>query len=293
VPQRRYSEGMSSDEWHRAPTAWEPADRPHQPPPEPEFQSPVHRERSIFQRIGGAIVAAALAVAKFGGLIFGVLFKFKFAISFLISAGAYALVWGWRFGLGFVLLLLVHEMGHVIQLRREGVPASAPMFIPFLGAVVAMRGLPENAYVEAKVGLAGPVLGSVGAFGTLLLAEQTNSDLLRALAYTGCLLNLFNLVPVVPLDGGRAAAALHPAFWGLGLVLLAGLAVLYRNPFIFVVLAFVAFEVYRRWQGRGSLQSQAYHAVTAGQRALVFAVYMGLVVALVVGMHAAHVTVQR
>jgi Zn-dependent protease len=284
---------MTSDGWQPIGSTWEPAEHPPEHPPEPEFQSPVHRERGILQRIGGAIVAAALAVVKFGSLIFGVLFKFKFALSFLISAGAYTLVWGWRFGVGFVVLLLIHEMGHVIQLRREGVPASAPMFIPFLGAVVAMRGLPENAYVEAKVGLAGPVLGSVGAFGTLLLAEQTNSDLLRALAYTGCLLNLFNLVPVVPLDGGRAAAALHPAFWAVGLVILAGLAVIWRSPFIIIVLLFVGYEVYRRWQGRGALQSQAYHAVTSGQRLTVFAVYMGLVVALVAGMHAAHVTVQR
>ena len=284
---------MTADGWQPIGSTWEPAEHPGEHPSEPEFKSPVRRDRGIFQRIGGAIVAAALAVVKFGGLILGGLFKFKFALSFLISAGAYALVWGWRFGVGFVVLLLIHEMGHVIQLRREGVPASAPMFIPFLGAVVAMRGLPENAYVEAKVGLAGPVLGSVGAFGTLLLAEQTNSDLLRALAYTGCLLNLFNLVPVVPLDGGRAAAALHPAFWGVGLVILAGLAVIWRSPFIIIVLLFVGYEVYRRWQGRGALQSQAYHAVTAGQRLTVFAVYMGLVVALVFGMHAAHVTVQR
>ena len=282
---------MTSDGWQ---SAFEPADPAHEPPqPDPEYRPPVRRDRGLLQRIGGGIVAAALAVVKFGGLIFGVLFKFKFAITFLISAGAYALVWGWRFGLGFVILLAVHELGHVIQLRREGVPASAPMFIPFLGALVAMRGMPENAYVEAKVGLAGPVLGSAGAFATFLLAEQTNSDLLRALAYTGFLLNLFNLVPVVPLDGGRAVSALHPFFWGIGLFIVALLALYYRNPIFFIILAYVAYEVYRRWSSRHSPEARAYHAVPWAQRVEVFAVYMGLVVALVVGMHAAHVTVQR
>jgi Zn-dependent protease len=283
---------MSGDRWQGS--IWEPVDHPSLPPEQdPEFRSPVQRERGLLRRIGGALVAAALAVVKFGGLVLTGLFKFKFAISFLISAGVYALFFGWQFGVGFVLLLLVHEMGHVIQLKREGVPATAPMFIPFLGAVVAMKSLPENAYVEAKVGLAGPVLGSAGALATLLVAEQTNSNLLRALAYTGFLLNLFNLIPVVPLDGGRAVSALHPAFWAVGLVLLAVLAYVYQSPFIFLVLLYVAYEVYRRWQGRNALGAQLYRTITPAQRLLVFGVYMFLVVGLVVGMHQAHVTVQR
>ena len=117
-----------------------------------------------------------------------------------------------------MLLLMVHEMGHVIQLRREGVPASAPMFIPFLGAFVGMKEMPKNAWAEAKVGLAGPVLGTLGAGVCLAAAVATDSDLLRAVAYTAFFLNLFNLIPVVPLDGGRAAAAFHPAFWFVGRV---------------------------------------------------------------------------
>ena len=144
--------------------------------------------------------------------------KFFWAgLTFFVSVAAYTTIWSWRFALGFTVLLLIHEMGHVIQLRREGVPATAPLFIPFLGAVVGMKGLPKNAWVEAKVGLAGPVLGTVGAAACLGVAVALDSDLLRALAYTGFLLNLFNLIPVLPLDGGRAAAAVHPAFWFVGL----------------------------------------------------------------------------
>jgi Zn-dependent protease len=275
---------MSEDPWGLPPATLEP-------PPEPEYQGPVQTERSLLRRVGGSIVAAALAVVKFGGLILTGLFKFKFALSFLITAGVYALFFGWQFGIGLVLLLLVHEMGHVIQLRREGLSASAPMFIPFMGAMVAMRDMPKDAWTEAKVGLAGPVLGSAGALAVLIWAEEVDSNLLRALAYVGFLLNLFNLVPVVPLDGGRAVAALHPVFWFVGLFMVALLAFHYRNPFFFIVLVFVAFEVYRRWQGRNHPAARAYHDVSWGRRAIVFSVYIGLVVALVVGMHFAFVTV--
>ncbi|HEU0193485.1 MAG TPA: site-2 protease family protein [Gaiellales bacterium] len=277
---------MSEDPWGLPPATLEP-------PPETEYRSPVQPERSLLRRIGGSIVAAALAVVKFGGLILTGLFKFKFALSFLITAGIYALFFGWEFGVGLVLLLLVHEMGHVIQLRREGLAASAPMFIPFMGAMVAMRDMPKDAWTEAKVGLAGPILGSVGALAVLLWAEEVDSNMLRALAYVGFLLNLFNLVPVVPLDGGRAVAALHPVFWFVGLFLVALLAFHYQSPFFFIVLVFVAFEVYRRWEGRNHPAARAYHDISWAHRVIVFTVYISLVLALVVGMHYAFVTVNN
>ena len=141
---------------------------------------------------------------------------FTTSASMLVSMGAYALIWGWQFGVGFVLLLLIHEMGHVMQLRREGIPASAPMFIPFLGAMVAMKEMPKDAAAEARVGLAGPVLGSLGALIPLALYGLTGDELFKALAFVGFFLNLFNLLPVLPLDGGRAMAALSPAMWIVG-----------------------------------------------------------------------------
>ena len=126
----------------------------------------------------------------------------------LVSVAAYSLIWGWKFAVGFVLLIFVHEMGHVLQLRREGIKASAPMFIPFFGAVIWAKSLGENAAAEARVGLAGPMLGSLGAAALIPVAYATGNDLFTALAFTGFFLNLFNLLPVVPLDGGRAMAAL-------------------------------------------------------------------------------------
>ena len=135
----------------------------------------------------------------------------------VVSVVAYGWLFGFTFAIGFVLLLLVHEMGHVIQLRREGIKASAPIFIPFLGAVIAAKSLGKDAAAEARVGLAGPILGSIATLVPLGIWLATGSEFWRALAYLGFFLNLFNLLPVVPLDGGRAMAALSPAVWIAGL----------------------------------------------------------------------------
>jgi Zn-dependent protease len=141
--------------------------------------------------------------------------------SMFVSIAAYALIWGWAFAVGFVLLLLLHELGHVIQLRREGIDASAPMFIPFVGAFISAKSLGENAAAEARVGLAGPVLGSIATLVPFGIWLATGQDFWRALAYVGFFINLFNLLPVVPLDGGRAMAAVSPWFWLAGLAVLA------------------------------------------------------------------------
>ena len=273
---------------------WEPREAPAgtlppAPPEEPPFQSPVQEHRGLLRRAGAGIAGGGLLLLKFlGNLAF--LFKFKFLFSFLISAALYAWAWGWAFGVGFVLLLLVHEMGHVIQLRREGIEASAPMFVPFLGAMVAMKEMPGNAWTEAKVGLAGPLLGSAGALAVLVWAEETDSNLLRGLAYVGFLLNLFNLVPIVPFDGGRAVSALHPAFWFLGLFMVALFFFAYHNFFALLVLLLGGYELYRRWNRRHEPEFRAYHNVTWPQRTAIAAVYLGLAAALVIGMHAAYVT---
>jgi len=253
--------------------------------------------RDLRRRIGGALAAAVALVVKFFSAIKGVLLlapKLKVlttAGTAFVSVAAYALFWGWTFAVGFVVLLFVHEMGHVIQLRREGVKASAPMFIPFLGAVVAARSLGENALAEARVGLAGPVLGTAGAAVCWAVAEATGSDLLRALAYVGFFLNLFNLLPVVPLDGGRAMAAMAPWMWFVGLAALIALAFVYPNPILLIIIALGAFEAWRRWKLlRGSsLEQAAYYRVSPRNRALVGAVYVGLIAALALGMYETHI----
>src|SRR5439155_3905327 len=176
----------------------------------------------------------------------------------------------------FLALLFVHEMGHVLQLRREGIRASAPMFIPFLGAVISARSLGRNALAEARVGLAGPILGSIGAAACILVWHATGNDLWRALAFTGFFLNLFNLLPVVPLDGGRAMAAMAPSMWFLGLAAMIPLAILFPNPIILLILVFAGIETYRRWKLRrsASAEQQAYYQVRPIDRALVAGIYL-------------------
>ncbi len=260
---------------------------PHEPPPPPPMQSPVQERQHPLKRIGGGFVALGLLIWKLLAPLLVLAKSAKFfwtGITFFISVAAYASIWSWRFALGFTVLLLVHELGHVIQLRREGVPASMPLFIPFLGAVVGMKELPKNAWVEAKVGLAGPVLGTVGAAVCLGIAVATDSDLLRALAYTGFLLNLFNLIPVLPLDGGRAAAAFSPLIWFVGLFAVALLFFLHHSTILLLILGLGGYELYERWRRRALPESVAYHTVTRHQRAAVGVVYLGLVGVLVLGM---------
>jgi Zn-dependent protease len=253
--------------------------------------------RPLLKRVGGGIAVIGAAVAKFLAQIKAILFllpKVKlltFAGSALVSVVAYALFWGWSFAVGFVLLLFVHEMGHVIQLRREGIKASAPYFIPFLGAVVMANLWSGDALREARVGLAGPILGTVGAALCLPLYAVTGNHLFLALAYVGFFLNLINLLPVLPLDGGRAMAAMAPWMWFVGLLVLIPVAIKLHGPFVFIVILLGARELWVRWQQRRtrSVEQAAYYRVSARDRLLVGATYIGLVVVLAVGMHEAYI----
>jgi Zn-dependent protease len=201
----------------------------------------------------------------------------------VVSIAAYALIFGFPFALGFVALLFLHEIGHVIQLRREGIKASAPMFIPFLGAVIATKSMGEDAAAEARVGLAGPVLGSIASLVPLGVWLVTGDDFWRALAYIGFVLNLFNLLPVVPLDGGRAMAALSPAIWLAGLAGLVALTVFYPSPILVLILIFGGLESWRRWKARATPEGRVYYAIPARTRALVGVVYLTLAALLAVG----------
>jgi Zn-dependent protease len=264
-----------------------------QPPPDPLDAG----QRPLLKRILGPLAIAAAVVVKFAAKFKALLLlvpKLKILTTsgtMLVSIAAYSLIWGWKFAVGFVLLLLVHEMGHVIQLRREGIPASAPMFIPFLGAIVSAKSLGGNALAEARVGLAGPILGTAGAAVLLPVAEATGNDLWRALAFTGFFLNLFNLAPIVPLDGGRAMAALAPWMWFVGFAVMLGAAFVFPNPIILLILLLGGMESWRRWKARkeGGAEQQAYYRVAPRDRLAVAAVYIGLIVVLAYGMHASHI----
>jgi Zn-dependent protease len=264
----------------------------YEPEPVRDYE-PIHPEtrwRDLGRKLLAPIIALGALLAKFKALAL-VIFKFKvFATSatMLVSVAAYTWIWGWKFAVGFVLLLLVHEMGHVLELRRQGVPASAPLFIPFMGAVVGMKQMPHDAWREAQVALAGPILGSIGAAVVWGIGASIGSDLLVALAFTGFFLNLFNLLPIVPLDGGRAMAAVHPAIWGIGLAGLLALTFWHPNAILILVLVLGGFELWRRWQARGTPESTAYYRVKPWQRLAVGGTYIALAALLAVAMTATH-----
>jgi len=264
----------------------------YEPEPERGYE-PIHPEpgwKELGKKLLAPFAALAALLAKFKTIALA-LFKFKiFATSgtMLVSIAAYAWIWGWKFAVGFVLLILVHELGHVLELRRQGIPASAPLFIPFLGAVVGMRQLPDDAWKESRVALAGPILGSIGAAAVWAAGAALDSNLLVALAFTGFFINLFNLLPIVPLDGGRAVAAIHPALWGLGLAGLVALAFWHPNPILVLILIVGAFELWRRWRERGTPAAAAYYKVKPWQRLTAGAVYIGLAALLAVAMTATH-----
>jgi Zn-dependent protease len=241
--------------------------------------------RAALRRVWAPLAAVGAFLAKFGVA----LLKFKFLFSIFVSAGFYVWLGGWWFGIGLIALLFVHEMGHVLEAKRQGLPVSVPVFIPFLGALITMKQMPHNAWREARLALAGPLLGSAGALVLYLLGLLYDSPHLTALAFLGFLLNLFNLLPVIPLDGGRITAALHPALWFAGLLALLALVIYRPNPILIIILLLAASELRRRWQTRRAPQMQQYYRVRPQERLLVGVLYFGLAAALAVGMHATQV----
>jgi Zn-dependent protease len=251
---------------------------------------PVHPRRRADRRASlrkalAPLAAAGAFVAKFGAA----LLKFKFLFSMFVSAAIYVWLGGWWFGIGLIVLLFVHELGHVLEAKRQGLPVSVPVFIPFMGALITMKRLPSDAWREARLAIAGPLLGSACALALYLVALAYDSRQLEALAFLGFLINLFNLLPVLPLDGGRISAALHPGLWLAGLVGLLALVFYAPNPILVVILLLAGSELWARWRTRRTPQMRAYYRVRPHQRLLMGVLYFGLAGALVLGMHATHV----
>ena len=258
--------------------------------PEPDVTPP---RPSVLRAILGPAVFLGFMALKFAKVAFIALKSIKYfgtAASMVVSIAAYALLFGWPFAVGFVLLIFVHELGHAVQLRREGVAAGAPVFIPFVGAVIAMREMPRNAAMEARVGIAGPILGSVGAGVVHAAALATGSDMLLALAFTGYFLNLFNLVPVSPLDGGRIAAALSPKLWAAGIAIMLLLFLARPNPVLLLIIIVGGMDSWRRWKERSEPEAAAYYRdVPVMFRRVLGFTWIGLIVALVFAMQVSHV----
>jgi len=192
--------------------------------------------RKRLSRVTGPIVAAIVALAKFSF----VLVKFG---SIFIAVAAYALIWGWTFAVGFVVLILVHELGHFIEAKREGLNPRLPVFIPFLGAYVQYtRGHP---WQTVRVAIAGPILGGAAAFVCYLIAQSHTDthNVWSALAYTGFFLNLINLIPIGILDGGAVWRSAHFLRVGGGRTLAFAAYALYFATAAMLILGMIASHV--------------------------------------------------
>lgn len=153
----------------------------------------------------------------------------------LLSIVAYSWVYGWRYAVGFVALILVHEMGHYVAARQRGLNVGAPTFIPFVGAWIELKELPHDVETEAYIGFAGPLAGTLASVACYYFARNSGSDLMLAVAYSGCMINLINLIPVSPLDGGRITAIISPKVWLAGVPLLAALFFYHPSPMLILV----------------------------------------------------------
>ena len=223
-----------------------------------------------------------LSGAKFGKLITTV-------GSMLVSIVAYSFIYGWMYSVGFVLLILVHEMGHYIAARQRGLDVGAPTFIPFLGAWIELKDLPHDAETEAYVGLGGPLLGTVGALVCYFVARSNDSNLLLAVAYSGFFINLFNLIPLSPLDGGRITAVLSPRIWLLGVPILGAFFVWQPSPLLFLIAIIAAPQVWKAIKYRSnSEEGQTYYAVSTRTRIEYGFYYLTLIIFLAVMTHDVH-----
>lgn len=270
------------------------------PPPEPPTPPAASTGRGKLKKALGPVAVVFVFIAKFfAKLKFLVLPLVKFGLpllktggTMLLSIWVYALTWGWWFAAGFVLLIFVHECGHLIVARRFGLKVGAPMFIPFMGAFIALKDAPRNAWMEACVGIGGPLLGALGAALCEGLFRVTGNPLFRALAYSAFFLNLFNLAPIGFLDGGRIATALSPWLWIVGLVVMIGMIVARPNFLLVIILISSLPRVWSLFRPK-SEDEKRYFEVTGGQRATMAVLYFGLVALLVLGMHMSHIVPQR
>jgi Zn-dependent protease len=253
------------------------------PPPSPwkKFLGPFAGVAAVIAKFLGQIKFLLLPILKFFPLIL------KTGGSMILSIGAYAMIWGWKWAVGFVVLIFVHECGHLIVARQFGLKVSAPVFIPFMGAFILLKDAPKDAWMEACVGIGGPIYGSIGGLFCHAAGLYFNSPLLVSLGYSAYFLNLFNLTPVGQLDGGRIVTALSPWMWLPGLAIMIWFAIQHMNPIVIIILIMSVPRVISLFRPRTDAE-QRYFEVTPERRLKVAAMYFGLIALLLLGMQSTH-----
>jgi Zn-dependent protease len=289
---------MDSQTWPPPPPP--PPPRPSAPPPPPapapatwgEDPSTWQRIKKLFAPFAviGVVILKFFAKLKF--ILLPALKYFPVILktggTMILTIGVYAMFWGVWFAVGFVLLIFVHETGHLLAAKRLGLKVGAPVFIPFMGALIALKEAPRNAWIEAQVGIGGPMLGTLGAGVCEMVHIATGNQMFGALAYTGFFLNLFNLMPVGFLDGGRIVTALSPWLWIVGFAILAVMTILRPNFLLILILIASLPRLFSLFRSKSDVERR-YFEVTPAQRWTMAAMYFGLIALLVLGMNISHI----
>jgi Zn-dependent protease len=208
------------------------------------------------------------------------------AASIFISIGSYAMLYGWKYAFGFVGLIFFHEMGHYIAARKMKLDVGLPTFIPFVGAWIELKEQPINAEVEAYVAYAGPFIGTLASFAFYYYGRSINSGLMLALAQAGFIINLFNLIPLHPLDGGRITSIISPRIWFLGVPILICIWLYQPSPML-IVIAILAFpQLIKAWNyDANAPENQLYYMIANAIRFEYAVLYLvlAIVLALMIG----------
>jgi Zn-dependent protease len=259
------------------------------PPPEPTLG------QKLKKWLGPIAVVLVLVAKFFGKIKFLVLPALKYfpvmlktGGTMIVSMWVYAMFWGVWFAVGLVLLIFIHECGHLLAAKKLGLNVGAPVFIPFMGAAIALKEAPRNAWIESQVGIGGPLLGTMAAGLCELIYLSGGSPLFRALAYTGFFLNLFNLAPVGFLDGGRIVTALSPWLWVVGFVILLCMVIAKPNILLIIILVTSVPRLISLFRKRSEAE-QRYFEVTPSQRWTMALMYFGLIALLGLGMELSHI----
>ena len=262
---------------------------PQDEPVQQEQPAEGKRRKGGLAGIGAILAAIGGWLLKFKSFL--LLIKFlPAAFTAIISAAVYAWIFGWPFAIGLVISLFIHEMGHALVMKLKGIPTGGLIFIPMLGAAVTMQRMPQSAKDEAEVGIAGPIAGGLVASFCLFMAQSSPHSVWAPLAYFGFFINLFNLVPIVPLDGGRVLAAIDRRLWIVGFLILVGYMVWtwLQGSFNIILLMIVVIAGFQLWSRGGNQVSTSrdYYAVPLRTRILMTLLYFALIAVLVLGMNA-------
>ena len=211
----------------------------------------------------------------------------------LLSVFVYAFIYGWWYAVGFVLLIFVHEMGHYLAARQRGLNVGAPTFIPFVGAWIELKDLPHDVETEAYIGIAGPFVGTLGALFCYFMARSYGSNLLLALSYAGFFINLFNLIPISPFDGGRITAIISPRMWFLGVPVLVAMFFIMPSPILILVALLAGPQLMKAWKyDPAAPENAAYYGVATKTKVEYAIYYLVLLTFLAVMTHDVHEMLQ-